>query len=161
MAALVAVMIVVAATTFDWRSVLPRTVRRLPASETVVMALTSIITAVTGNLAYGVIAGIALSIVAFARHAERSTGIDVAADDGSSRTYRIFGQVFFASSQDLIEKFDYDNDPDTVVIDLSSAQIWDSTSKAALDTVQSRYRHRGKTAVFVHRQPAALGSAAP
>nr|MBF6621163.1 SulP family inorganic anion transporter [Patulibacter sp.] len=54
MTALVAVMIFVAYATFDWHSVRPSTLRRMPIGETVVMALTVIATVATHNLAIGV-----------------------------------------------------------------------------------------------------------
>ncbi|MFF9047271.1 STAS domain-containing protein [Streptomyces parvulus] len=53
--------------------------------------------------------------------------------------------MFFASSNDLVQRFDYAGDPDRVVIDLSAAHVWDASSVAALDAVETRYRHRGKT----------------
>lgn len=67
MAALVAVMIVVAAATFNWSSVKPSVLRRDPRSDTAVMIVTVAIVVFTHNLAYGVIAGVLLSAVLFAR----------------------------------------------------------------------------------------------
>ncbi|WP_278264462.1 SulP family inorganic anion transporter [Nocardia sp. AG03] len=57
MAALVAVMVTVAAGTVDWRSLAPRTLRRMPVAETAGMLVTVIVTVSTHNLAYGVVAG--------------------------------------------------------------------------------------------------------
>lgn len=59
------------------------------------------------------------------------------------------GQLFFASSNDLVSRFDYAGDPDHVVIDLSDAHIWDASSVAALDAVQAKYAARGKTVEIV------------
>jgi SulP family sulfate permease len=53
-AALVATMIVVAVTTFDWGSVSPRGLRTTPVAETVVMVVTTAVVVATSNLAYGV-----------------------------------------------------------------------------------------------------------
>jgi SulP family sulfate permease len=53
-AALVATMIVVAVTTFDWSSVTPRGLRTTPVAETVVMIVTTAVVVATSNLAYGV-----------------------------------------------------------------------------------------------------------
>ena len=52
MAALVAVMIMVSVGTFDWHSIAPSTLRRMPRSETLVMVATVAVTVVTHNLAY-------------------------------------------------------------------------------------------------------------
>lgn len=64
-------------------------------------------------------------------------------DDGTV-VYRVTGELFFASSNDLVGQFRYATDPDRVVIDLSAAHIWDASSVAALDAVETKYRQRGK-----------------
>ncbi|CAB4912339.1 unannotated protein [freshwater metagenome] len=72
-AALVATMIVVALTTFDWSSIAPRRMRGAPV-DTVVMVLTTAVVVETSNLAYGVAAG---AIVAWllTRRRRRDTGL--------------------------------------------------------------------------------------
>ncbi|WP_344179712.1 sodium-independent anion transporter, partial [Streptomyces albidochromogenes] len=52
--------------------------------------------------------------------------------------------LFFASSNDLVGQFNYATDPDKVVIDLSAAHIWDASSVAALDAIETKYAQRGK-----------------
>ncbi len=59
--------------------------------------------------------------------------------------YRVTGELFFASSNDLVGQFDYAGDPSRVVIDLSAAHIWDASSVAALDAIETKYAQRGKT----------------
>ena len=49
------------------------------------------------------------------------------------------GELFFASSNDLVYQFDYAGDPDHVVIDMSAAHIWDASSVAALDAITTKY----------------------
>ncbi len=144
MAALVGVMIMVAVGTFDWHSIRPGTLRRMPPSETVVMVTTVAVTVATHNLAIGVVVGVLVAMVAFARRVAHLVSVDSVLDpDGSTRIYRVTGQLFFASSNDLVFQFDYANDPSTVVIDLSDAHIWDASSVAALDAVTTKYRQRG------------------
>ncbi|MEE1927186.1 SulP family inorganic anion transporter [Streptomyces sp. TRM 70351] len=145
MAALVAVMILVSVATFDWHSVQPRTLKRMPVSETVVMAVTVAVVVVTHNLAIGVIVGVITAMVAFARrvaHLAEVTG--VTDPDGTQAVYAVTGELFFASSNDLVYQFDYAGDPDDVVIDLSGAHIWDASSVAALDAIETKYASRGK-----------------
>lgn len=67
MVALAAVMMVVAVTTVDWHSVRPSTLRRMPVPETLVMAVTVAVVVATGNLAIGVLVGVVLAMVLFAR----------------------------------------------------------------------------------------------
>ena len=65
--------------------------------------------------------------------------------DGTTVVYSVTGELFFASSNDLVDQFDYASDPDNVVIDLSGAHIWDASSVAALDAIETKYAQRGKT----------------
>ncbi|QCQ90682.1 SulP family inorganic anion transporter [Rhodococcus sp. SGAir0479] len=147
MASLVAVMLVIAVTTFDWHSVAPRTLRLMPRSETAVMVVTVVGTLATHNLAIGVVLGVLTAMVAFARRVAHLTRVDVVDEvrDGTAeRTYRVSGELFWASSNDLIHRFDYADDPDAVVIDLTEADVWDASTVATLDAVQAKYAARGK-----------------
>ncbi|SOC57061.1 SulP family inorganic anion transporter [Ornithinimicrobium cerasi] len=151
MAALVAVMVMVSVATFDWHSVHPATLRRMPHSENLVMLLTVVVTVVTHNLAYGVIVGVNAAIILFARRVAHFASVDKVADadlDGDGhpdvRTYKVSGELFFATSNDLIYQFDYAGDPARVVIDLTDSHIWDASTVAALDAVRTKYERLGK-----------------
>jgi SulP family sulfate permease len=151
MAALVAVMVMVAVMTFDWRSVAPSTVRRMPRSETTVMLSTVVVTVATHNLALGVLAGVVVASVMFARRVAHFTTV-TRADDELPRgraVYTVEGELFFASSNDLVYQFDYAGDPTEVVVDLSRAHVWDLSAVAALDAVQAKYASRGKQLTIV------------
>ncbi len=150
MAALVAVMVLVAFGTFDWHSVSPRSLRRMPVGEITVMVLTVVCVVATGDLAIGVVAGSVTAMVIFARRVARHAGVTSVTDpDGSGVVHAVTGALFFASSNDLVTRFDYANDPDRVVIDLTDADIWDASSVAALDAVTAKYAARGKTVEIV------------
>ncbi|AEG45651.1 SulP family inorganic anion transporter [Isoptericola variabilis] len=151
MAALVAVMIMVSVGTFDWHSVRPSTLRRMPRSETLVMASTVVVTVWTHNLAYGVVVGVLVATVLFARrvaHLTSVTRLD-ASDDDDQRVYAVEGELFFASSNDLVHQFDYSGDPRNIVIDMTRAHVWDASTVAALDAVRTKYEARGKTVTVV------------
>ncbi len=146
MAALVAVMIMVAVGTFDWHSVRPATLRMMPLSETAVVVVTVAVTVGTHNLAYGVGAGVLVAMVLFARRVAHVVDVTGVLDpDGTSKVYRVSGQLFFASSNELVDRFDYGADPADVVIDLSGAQVWDASTVAALDAIRTKYAARGTT----------------
>ena len=151
MAALVAVMIVVAASTFDWSSIRPAALRRNPRSDTAVMVLTVAIVVFTHNLAYGVIAGVMLSAVFFARRVAHLVEVtDVLDPDGDIRIYAVTGELFFASTNELVHAFDYTDDEATsVVIDLVDAHVWDSSAVATLDAVVAKFDAHGITAEIV------------
>ncbi|HEX2075085.1 MAG TPA: SulP family inorganic anion transporter [Geodermatophilus sp.] len=148
MAALVAVMIFVSIATFDWHSL--RTIHRMPKSETAVMLTTVAGTLLTHNLAIGVGAGVLVACVLFARRVAHLAAVTSVTDpDGGTRVYSVHGALFFASSNDLYTQFDYANDPDHVVIDLSNAHVWDASTVAALDAITHKYATRGKTVEIV------------
>jgi SulP family sulfate permease len=146
MAALVAVMIMVSVGTFDWHSIRPSTLRRMPRSETLVMLTTVAVVVATENLAIGVVVGVIVASVMFARRVAHFTQvIDVAHPDENTRVYKVVGELFFASSNDLVYQFDYAGDPENIIIDLSESHIWDASSVAALDAIETKYAAKGKT----------------
>jgi SulP family sulfate permease len=57
-------------------------------------------------------------------------------------------ELFFASSNDLVTQFDYADDPDKVVIDLSDTHVWDA--------IENKYAQRGKEVEIIGlNQPSA------
>jgi SulP family sulfate permease len=143
-------MVLVSLGTFDWHSVAPATLKRMPIGETTVMVVTVGVVVATHNLAIGVIAGSLTAMVVFARRVAHVTGVTSVTDpEGGHVVYAVTGEMFFASSNDLVYRFDYAGDPDHVIIDLTDAHIWDASSVAALDAVTAKYAARGKTVEII------------
>ncbi len=150
MAALVAVMVMVSFATFDWHSIAPRTLERMPTGEIAVMVITVICVVTTHNLAIGVVVGSVAAMAVFAKRVARLADLTAVPDpDGTGVVYSVTGELFFASSEDLVGRFNYATDPDKVVIDLSATHIWDASSVAALDAVETRYAKHGKTVEII------------
>jgi SulP family sulfate permease len=162
MAALVAVMIMVSVGTFNWRSIRIPTLRTTPKTETAVMIVTVAVVVFTHNLAFGVGAGVILSVVFFARNVSGLIKVTSVVDpDNVERLYAVSGELFFASTNDLVHAFDYDSVKVSYVeIDLSTARIWDTSAVAALDAVVARFADRGIEAhlVGLNRHAEALHS---
>ncbi|MFF2496000.1 SulP family inorganic anion transporter [Agromyces sp. NPDC058064] len=151
MAALVAVMVMVSVATFDWHSIRWSTLKRMPKSETTVMIVTVAVVVATHNLAIGVIVGVLVAMVAFARRVAHFATVERSLDEEAavpSANYRVEGELFFASSNDLTTQFDYTGDPDRVVIDMSNSHIWDASTVAALDAITTKYEHHGKRVII-------------
>ncbi len=147
MASLVAVMIMVSIGTFSWRSI--KDIRTNPWQSSVVMIVTVVVVVWTHDLAQGVLAGVILSGLFFASKVKRLFTVDTdLSADGTTRTYRIGGQVFFASSDRFVEAFDYKEVLDRVVIDVSRAHFWDISAVGTLDKAILKFRREG-TAVEV------------
>ncbi|MGW6057087.1 SulP family inorganic anion transporter [Streptomyces sp. NPDC055189] len=150
MAALVAVMVMVCFATFDWHSIAPKTLQRMPAGEITVMVVTVACVVATHNLAVGVVAGSLTAMAVFAKRVAQHAEVTAIRDHHDDNvTYTVTGALFFASANDLVERFDYAGDPDKVVIDLTAAHVWDASSVAALDTIGIKYAQRGKTVEII------------
>ncbi|WP_343034595.1 SulP family inorganic anion transporter [Amycolatopsis anabasis] len=150
MAALVAVMVLVAFGTFDWHSIAPATLKRMPTGEITVMVVTVAVVVASDNLAIGVIVGTITGLIIFARRVAHLVNVTAAVDpDGTQVVYAVTGELFFASSNDLVYQFNYTGDPDKVVIDLTDAHIWDASTVAALDAITTKYEARGKSVEIV------------
>lgn len=147
--ALVAIMVMVSASTFDWKSL--GNLVRYPRLSSSVMLATVVITIATHNLAAGVIVGVLLSGVFFTFKVAHM--LQVTHEDDATigaRTWYVKGQVFFASADALVERFDVlavAGKP--VYIDVRAAHFWDITAIGALDKVVERLQQHGCTVQVV------------
>ena len=142
MGALVAVMFMVSINTFDWKSLSNMLVH--PKGETIVMLATVITVLVTHNLAWGVLVGVLLSCLFFARKIAKLITVDTLLDEtGTRRTYRIIGELFFVSTEEVLNQFNFDEDLEHVDLDLTHAHLWDATAVEAIDKIVLNFRARG------------------
>ena len=142
MAALVAVMIMVAIGTFNWSSI--RKLPEHPAGSTVVMVATVVVVVATHDLAKGVLVGVLLSGFFFAHKIGRILHVaSMSEEEGRMRTYKVTGQVFFASAERFVNAFDFKEVIERVRIDVSRAHFWDITAVSALDKVVIKFHREG------------------
>jgi SulP family sulfate permease len=141
MAALVAVMIMVSIGTFHWKSF--RELKTHPKTANLIMIGTVIVTVATHDLAKGVLTGVLLTALSFARRASAMLRVDDESTVDGTRLYVVRGQVLFASAIQFANSFDYLRAPKQVVIDLTHAHFWDTSAVAALDRVVLKFRKHG------------------
>jgi len=142
MPSLVAVMIMVSIGTFSWKSI--RDLKSHPWQSSVVMVVTVVVVVWTHDLAQGVLAGVVLSGLFFASKVRGLfTVSSTLSEDGLCRTYRISGQVFFASTERFVEAFDFKEVLDRVIIDVSGAHFWDISAVETLDKAVLKFRREG------------------
>lgn len=142
MAALVAIMIMVSIGTFSWSSIV--NLKDHPRSSSIVMLATVIVVVATHNLAIGVLVGVLFSGIFFAWKISQIFRVTSSlSEDGLNRTYRVEGQLFFASSDEFTNSFDFKESIEKVTIDVSQAHIWDISSVQALDMVVLKFRREG------------------
>ncbi|MCU4178765.1 SulP family inorganic anion transporter [Bosea sp. BH3] len=147
-AALTAVMIMVSVNTFQWRSLLQ--LRTNPLASSVVMLATVAVVVATKDLAIGVLVGVLLSGVFFAGKVSRlSHVVSELSEDGRVRTYRVTGQVFFASAGAFTESIDVLEPVERIVIDVHAAHFWDISAVGALDRVVLKARRNGRAVEIV------------
>jgi SulP family sulfate permease len=142
MPALVAVMIMVSIGTFSWSSI--RNLRRHPPTSSVVMLVTVAVVVATRDLSLGVLAGVLLSGIFFAGKVQRMFAVEREATDERA-TYRVTGQIFFASVERFTRAFASDEPARHIVIDVSAAHFWDISGVGALDRTVARLRRNERT----------------
>ena len=140
LAALVGVMFVVAAQTFNWKSL--RSVAKVPRHDTLVMVVVTLVTVVT-NLAVAVVTGIVIAALVFAWDHAQQLEVEVTERDGS-KTYCVHGSLFFASATQFKRFFTPKEDPSEVYLKFDHARIMDSSALEAIESLAGRYRDSGK-----------------
>lgn len=145
MGALVGVMIMVCISTFDWGSL--KSMARIPLSDTLVMVVTVVTVVLTDNLSIGVLFGVLLSALTFAwKIASIRLNVQIT---GDTATYAVSGQLFFGTTSHFVHEFDYEGDPERIVIDFSHSHVWDQSAVGAIAKTIGKYAAQGKTATII------------
>ena len=146
-AALVGVMFMVVIGTFAWSSF--SIIRKIPLSDAIVIIVVSGIT-VWKDLAVAVIAGVIISALVFAwKNATMIRARKRIQPDGT-KTYEIWGPLFFGSVQNFNSKFDAKNDPDNVEIDFVESRVSDHSALEAIFNLVNKYEAEGKSIKLKH-----------
>jgi len=141
MAALVAIMIMVSFTTFQWSAI--KQFGKHPLEFNTVMIAVIIVVLATHNLALGVFVGVLLSALFFINKLERTVHVSTYLHKPNSRSYIISGQIFFSSTEKFYQFFDFKEKLDHVELDLTHAHIWDVTSVNMLNNVIQKFKAQG------------------
>jgi SulP family sulfate permease len=152
MAALVAVMIMVSIGTFSWASL--RNIRVYPKTATFITFATVAVVVGTHNLALGVGSGVLLSALCFAARIAKLLHVTShLSPDAATRTYHVRGQLFFASTTAFTAAFNLHEKLAKVVLDVTHAHFWDTTSISALDKIVIKFRQQGAEVELVGLNP--------
>jgi SulP family sulfate permease len=149
-AALVGVMMMVCIEIFDWKYF--RNIRKMPLTHTLIMLTTVVIVVVTHDLAKGVIAGVLLSVSIYAYRSATQFQVDETIEN-DEKVYRVRGQLFFVSSDKLLDVIDFNDNMDNVCIDLRDAHVWDHTATQTIDKIVSRLKDKGKNVRVLRKLP--------
>ena len=140
MAALVAIMVMVAFTTFQWGSV--KKFNKHPLAFNVVMIAVVLVVLATHNLALGVFVGVMLSALFFINQLESTVHVYTHVEE-NKRNYVISGQIFFSSADKFYQFFDFNEQIKTVELNLTHAHIWDVTSVNMFNNVVQKFQAQG------------------
>ncbi|ANJ68314.1 sodium-independent anion transporter [Halothiobacillus diazotrophicus] len=150
LATLVGIMFMVVIGTFEWGSL--RLFGKVPRQDIFVGILVALVTVVT-DLAIAVITGVIVSALVFAWAHARELRITSESTPEGSRVYRIKGPLFFASTAQFAESFDFRNDPDDVILDFADSRVVDHSALEAIDNLAEKYRCVGKQLHLRHLSP--------
>ncbi|UOQ49267.1 SulP family inorganic anion transporter [Gracilibacillus caseinilyticus] len=139
MPVLVGIMIMVSIGTFDWSSF--SYIIKAPKTDAVVMLATVGIVVATHDLSKGVIVGVLLSAIFFVAKISHLKVKEQIKNDVNC--YKVEGQLFFASVENFVESFDYQQTNEKIIIDFSNAHVWDDSGVGAIDKVVLKYREKG------------------
>ncbi|WP_299097420.1 SulP family inorganic anion transporter [Winogradskyella sp.] len=146
-AALVGVMFMMVIDTFAWSSF--RIIRKIPISDAVVLVIVSAVTVIF-DLAIAVFIGVIVSALVFAwKNATMIRARKRMQADGT-KTYEIWGPLFFGSIQSFNSKFDVKNDPENVEIDFIESRVSDHSALEAIFNLVNKYEAAGKSLKLKH-----------
>lgn len=150
LATLVGIMFMVVIGTFEWGSL--RLFGKVPRQDIFVGLLVALVTVAT-DLAIAVVTGVIVSALVFAWEHARELRITHETNPQGSRIYRIKGPLFFASTAQFSEAFDFRQDPDDVILDFAESRVVDHSALEAIDNLAEKYRGVGKTLHLRHLSP--------
>lgn len=152
--ALVGLMFFVVIATFNWSSW--NIMRGMSKADAFVMVLVTVLTVIF-DLAVAVISGVVVAALVFAwQHAQKVMveTSDMESKDGrKGKNYKVYGPLFFASSQNFMDMFNPKTDPECVHIDFQHSRVYDHTGVEAIDTLTQKYKAEGKKVVLKHLSP--------
>lgn len=148
MAALVGVMMMVAISTFKWGFF--KLITKMPKSDIFVSVLVAVITILLHNLALAVFVGVIVCALVFAWDNAKRIRARKSIDEKGRKVYEIYGPLFFGSVTAFLEKFDINDDPKNIVIDLKDSRVVDMSAIDALNLITSKYNQQNKHVILRH-----------
>ena len=149
MAALVGVMFIVAFNTFKWSSL--KMLKHAPRVDRIVMIVVTIVTVVLNNLAIAVLIGVTISALNVAWQASKRIWVVPTFDkENNVQYYEVRGPLFFGSTTNFKESFDFNLKVDAVVINFLQSRITDQSAIVSVGEVVDRYSSNGIKVYLSH-----------
>lgn len=145
MPVLAGVMVVVCIKQFDWSTF--KYIMKSPKQDVFVMLLTVALVLYTHNLAIGVVAGVFMSAIFFVA---KIATIKIKERDG---VHYVEGQLFFASTHNLMRYFKALPKTDIIRIDLMDSTIWDESAVNTLVKLKKKFEAKQIKVEFLNVRP--------
>jgi SulP family sulfate permease len=153
LAALIGVMFIVAAKTFEWASL--QALRKIPRADAIIVVLVTVVTVFT-DLAVAVLLGVVIAALVFAWQHARQINVKTYTDEKGWKVYELEGSLFFASAAGFAGLFTPKTDPEDVVVEFRRAKVVDHSAIEAIDALATRYQQVGKRLHLRHLSPDCL-----
>ena len=147
LAALVGVMFMVVIGTFAWQSLI--ILRRIPLTDALVMGLVTFVTVIS-DLAIAVVVGVLVSALAYAWNNALRIHASTELTSEGTKIYRIEGPLFFGSIDGFAEIFDFEDDPDQVIVDFINSRVVDQSALQAIEVLAAKYEALDKVLHLRH-----------
>ena len=146
LAALVGVMMMVVIETFEWATF--SFIRKIPFHDALIIFAVTVVTVLT-NLAIAVLVGIILASLVFAWQTAKNIHA-IESEQDEVKTYHIDGPLFFGSTRNFLALFDFENDPNEIIIDFQRSRVCDHSAIEAIQSMTRRYAYYHKTLHLKH-----------
>ncbi|MDD3267004.1 MAG: SulP family inorganic anion transporter [Burkholderiales bacterium] len=147
LAALVGVMFIVVIGTFEWTSL--RLIKRSKKSDLFIIVMVTLVTIFT-DLAIAVICGFIIAALVFAWETSKHIYAERTMGNHSSEIYKIHGILFFGSTHEFKNIFDYVTTTKQIVIDFKHSRVADHSAIDAIASVAKDFIQVGKTVTLIH-----------
>ncbi len=148
-AALVGIMFIVALNTFKWSSL--KMLKHAPKTDKIVMVIVTVVTVVLNNLAIAVFIGVIISALNVAWQASKRILVIPTFDEKNKvQYYEIRGPLFFGSTTNFKEAFDFNISADTVVINFLQSRVADQSAIIVIGEVVNKYSSKGIKVYLSH-----------
>ncbi len=150
LAALIGLMFMVVIATFAWSTF--DIIRKIPKTDAFVIFAVTVVTVVE-DLAVAVFIGVIISALAFAWENAKNISVRVFISKDGTKTYKIYGPLFFGSISGFNAFFDTETDPKEVVIDFKRSRVCDHSAIEAIDALAEKYIKKETNLHLIHLSP--------
>lgn len=97
-----------------------------------------------------VISGVIFAALVFSWENATRIRVRKKKDQEGRKHYEIYGPLFFASTTTFLSKFDFEDDPEEIIINFSESRIWDQSGIDAVIEICNHFAESNKIVSIIH-----------